>query len=151
MAFHEQSSLVGFDGDAALEAAYTAVGDRLRFAAEYNGRSFRVLYVADWLLDVVGGRDQIRDIGEQFHDYVDVDREVRRLMEELPPLAGDVRANVTRLDNAVFVRYYVGDDALFLTLDTEADVTGLLDALEATVGERADDRSGQPSVRAGER
>lgn len=134
MSVETSSDFVSFDSDAALEAAMLTVGDHLRLCAEYNGEDYRRIFVADWLREVVGGEEQLEDLSEQFHSYIDLDRREREVMEELPPLAGDVRANVTRLDNAVFVRYYVGDDALFLTVATEADVTGLIDALEATVG-----------------
>lgn len=122
--------LVEFDSDEVFEVVRRSAGDHLRLYAEYNGKDYRVRYVVDWLQDVVGGDQQISDLAEQFHEYFDLDSEVRQIMGDLPPLAGDVQANVTRLDNAVFVRYYVGQDALFLTLDTEADITGLLDALE---------------------
>ena len=122
--------LVEFDSDEVFEVVRRAAGDHLRLYAEYNGEDYRVRYVVNWLQDAVGGDQQISDLAEQFHEYFDLDSEVRRVMGNLPPLAGDVRANVTRLDNAVFVRYYVRQDALFLTLDTEADITGLLDALE---------------------
>lgn len=134
MSVEPSSDFVSFDSEAALEAAALTVGDYLRFCAEYNGEDYRRIFVADWLREVVGGEQQLEDLSEQFHSYTDLDRREREVMEELPPLAGDVRANVTRLDNAVFVRYYVDDDALFLTVATEADVTGLIDALDATIG-----------------
>lgn len=128
------ADLVAFDSDETFEVVRRTAGDHLRLYAEYNGESYRVRYVVDWLQNAVGGDEQIEDLADQFHEYFDLDRQVRAVMEDLPPLAGDVRANVTRLDNAVFVRYYVGRDALFLTLDTEADITGLLDALESVAG-----------------
>ena len=124
-----ESTIVGPEGDAVVEAAREALGDRLRTVVEYDEDDYRILYLSAWLREHLG-EDGVEDTSERLHSYVHLDFVERDLYTELTPGAGAVQCHVTRLESAVFVRYLVGDAGLFLSVDTDTDLSVLCDAVD---------------------
>ena len=125
-----EPSLVGPVGDAVIDAARECLGSDLRTIVEYDENDYRIRYVADWLGADLDGAD-VEETARQLHGYVHLDFVERDLFRDLTPTAGAVRANITRLEHATFVRYLVGDAGIFLSVDPGADLTALCEAMDA--------------------
>ena len=131
-----ESSLLGAEGDALIAAAWESLGSDLRTVVEYDEETYEVLYVSEWLRDYLG-EEGVEETTDDLHGYVHLDFVERDLFGRLTPGAGAVRTHITRLENATFVRYLVGDAALFLSVDPDADLTALCAAMdEALAAER---------------
>lgn len=124
------SDFVSFDSAAVFEVLRRSTGQQLLLYAEFDREDFRIIYASDSLEEALGGDDELAAVGDYLHDHVELETKLRQVLEDLPPLAGDVKANVTRLENVVLLRYYFGQEAVFVALTPDTDVTGVLDALE---------------------
>lgn len=133
MAHTRTSGIVGFDADAAVEAARGAAGDGLRIASEYDMDGYRLLYVADSVIEEYGSTDPIEDAGDRLHSYIHLDFTERELFEEIAADAGQVTAYVTRMEHHTLIRYLDEREGLFLSVETGTALTPLLEAVEAAV------------------
>lgn len=70
---------------------------------------------------------------EAVSSYVHVDFVEKDLFEDVFRAAGEVRAFVTYMDAVVLVRLLVGQEGLFFTVDSAADVTAFVTAVEDAV------------------
>lgn len=127
-----KSTIVGPEGDAVLEVTRDHLGDRLRTVVEYDEDDYHVLYLSEWLENHLG-EEGVRETTENLHSYVHLDFVERELYADLTPAAGAVQCHITRLERATFVRFLVGDAALFLSVDPDTDLTALCDAVESTL------------------
>jgi len=127
-----EPSIVGRAGGAAIAAARENLGDDLRAVAEYDAEDCNVLYISEWLRDRLGEAG-VEETTRQLHGYAHLDFVERDLFDELTPDAGDVRTNITRLERVTFVRYLVGDAGIFLSVDPDADLTALCEAMDEAV------------------
>jgi hypothetical protein len=127
-----EPSIVGEAGAAAIAAARESLGDDLRTVAEYDADDYNLIYIAAWLRDRLG-EEGVEETARQLHGYVHLDFVERDLFGDLTPVAGEVRTNITRLEHATFVRYLVGDAGIFLSVDPDADLTALCEAMDAAL------------------
>lgn len=130
MEVSEESTLVGFDADAALSAARDAAGDAVHLCVEYTPDEFETLYADETTMALYGDEEAMVEHFEEVHSYVHVDFTEQDLFSDVFRGAGDVRSLVTFLDYAAVVRVLVGFQGLFLTTDPDADVTAVVEAVE---------------------
>lgn len=124
------------DAGAAVEAARSVAGDGVRTVVSFDRKGFDVVYVDDVVDDFYEDREHMHAHYEQIHSYVNVDfTEQDLFVEELFPVAEDVRYMATGLDFSTLVRVYVGTEGLFLSLDKGIDVEAVVDAIEAVAVE----------------
>lgn len=133
MAIRQESQMVGFDADGMLELVSETVDENLRTFAEYDHEGYRVLYASDRLLSRLGGEDAFETVADRFHSFVHLDFVERELFADLSPAAGDVSTYVTRLENAMFVRYLVGDEGVFFSVHPDTKIVPLLQRLDEAV------------------
>ena len=133
MAIRRESTLVAFDADAVLDLVSETVGEALRAFAEYDNEAYEVLYASDRLLDGIGGEETFEAMADRYHGFVHLDFVEREVFADLSPTAGEVTTYVTRLDNAMFVRYLVGDEGVFFSVDPDTTVVPLLEAIDDLV------------------
>ncbi|WP_435175140.1 hypothetical protein [Halorussus sp. AFM4] len=132
MVISEPSGLVDFEADAAVAAARGEAGDAVRLCVEYTPEEFRTLYADDQTLALYGGdREAMVDHFEEVHSYVHVDFTERDLFSDVFRGAGEVRSFVTFMEHVAVIRVLVGQQGLFLAVDPDADVTALVEAVEA--------------------
>lgn len=134
MSITRPSRVVSFDADAGLSAALDADEEHVRICAEYDIDEWELLYVADHVLEAYEDGEQTLELkAEDLHSYIHLDFTERELFEELAPRSGAVVAYVTRMEHHSLVRYLSGREGLFLSLDRGADLTAVLDAVEAAI------------------
>lgn len=134
MALTRTSRVVDFDADAGLSAALDADEEHVRICAEYDIDEWELLYVADHVLEAYeDGERTLERRADDLHSYIHLDFTERELFEELAPKSGEVVAYVTRMEHHSLVRYLSGQEGLFLSLDRGADLTAVLDAVEAAI------------------
>lgn len=130
MTLTQPSELVSFPADDAVDAARSVAGDGVHLCVEYDAGGFRVLYADELTLSLYGDRERMREHFAEVHDYVNVDFTEMELFEELMVGAGGVRAFVTYMDHAALIRVFGGErEGFFLTLDPDAAVTDVVDAV----------------------
>lgn len=135
MSVTRDSGVVGFDADAAVAAARAVAGDDLRVAAEFDVDDYRILYVADGVMEAYGSEAPIRETADRLHSYIHLDFVERELFEEIASGAGRLETYVTRMEAYTFVRHLVGSEGLFLSLDTGTALEPLLEAIDDAVSE----------------
>lgn len=134
MALTNEAGIVSFDADAALAAVLATDREHVRVCAEYDIEDWRLLYVADRVLEEYEAADDVLDRrADDLHSYIHLDFTERELFEDLAPHGGDVRAFMTRMEQHTLVRYLVGREGLFLSLERGVDLSGVLAAIEAAV------------------
>lgn len=124
------STLVRFDADAGLTAAYDIAGDSLRGCAEFTPSNYHILYLSEVVLDAYDDFSAFIDMADDYlHSIASTDR-LERDVGSSNPMMGVPRAFVTCLDAGVRIRIYNGDEGLFLTTDRDTAVMPLVDAVE---------------------
>ena len=131
MVVSEDSTLVDFDADAAVSAAREQFEGEIHLCVEYTTEGFHTLYADETTLSLYGDREPMTEHFEEVHSYVHVDFTEKDLFSEIFRAAGEVRSFVTYMDHVVLVRFLVDQEGLFLTTDPGADVTALVEAVEA--------------------
>ncbi|PSP55554.1 hypothetical protein BRC82_05085 [Halobacteriales archaeon QS_1_67_19] len=131
MAVSDGSTLVEFDADAAVSAARECDGGPVHLCVEYTPEEFHTLYADEVTTALYGDREAMADHFGEVHSYVHVDFTEKDLFSEIFRAAGEVRSFVTYMDHVVLVRFLVDQEGLFLTTDPGADVTALVEAVEA--------------------
>jgi len=127
------SSLVGFDADAATEAALDVAGDDLLVSSEYTPECFQVLFLSERLIDRWGNVDDVMDVGEAVHAFMHDDFTERELYDEIYPSVSETYAFATFTDRATFVRVLTGDEGLYLSLAHGADVTPVVERVKSAI------------------
>jgi hypothetical protein len=131
MVVSEDSILVDFDADAAVSSARELFEGEIHLCVEYTIEEFHTLYADENTLMLYGDREQMTDHFEDVHSYVHVDFTERGLFEDMFVGAGGVRSFVTHMEYVTLIRVLDGKQGLFLTVDPETDVTGIVEAVEA--------------------
>ncbi|MEF8757409.1 MAG: hypothetical protein V5A23_03530 [Halobacteriales archaeon] len=127
-------SLVDFDADAALAAVLEAdAADDLRAVAEYTAEDYRILYLADPVIEEYGGREEVAAVADQLHEYLHLDFEERNFFEELYPPAEDAYGFATFASGATVVRVTDGDGGLFLSFAGEVNAGPLVERVRAAI------------------
>ncbi|WP_255195745.1 hypothetical protein [Halorarius litoreus] len=133
MPIRRAPTVVSFDADVLLESLLERLGDGLRTFAEYDHGDYQVLYASDRLLEGVGGEDAFAELADRYYNFVHLDFVEREVFADLSPAAGAVGTYITRLDNAMFVRYLVGDEGVFFSVAPDTHAVPLLERLDELV------------------
>lgn len=141
MPFVSNSDLVGYDAEAAVEAARQAADTRLLAAASYTADDHRLLYVSADLVDRYGSREAVDEVTERVHSYIRLDLIERDLFDDMVPAVGSTRAFTTHTDTTVIVRILAGDEGFYCSLLPGAHVTAVVEAVEAVVDGGPEDTS----------
>lgn len=132
MPIRAESELVGFDADAALEAALEAAEGSIYSFVEFSMEDFRPLYVADETLAMYESRERMEEHFEQIHDYVHLDfTEIELFTEDLLPEATEARYIATAFDVVSLVRIYRGNEGVFVAVDADEPVVPVVAAIRA--------------------
>lgn len=130
MSVTRESGVVGFDADAAVGVVRELADGDLRVAAEFDMEDYRLLYIADEVLELYDGEEPIQEAAARLHSYIHLDFVERELFEEIASEAGQLETYVTRMEHHTFVRHLVGREGLFLSLETGTDLEPLLAAID---------------------
>lgn len=134
-----ESSIVDFDADAAVAVAKEVAGSDLRAAAEFDADDYRLLYVADRMLERYGGEGPVQEAASRLHDHIHLDFVERELYEAIAGEAGSLETYVTRMEHHTFVRHLVGREGLFLSLETGTELEPLLDRIDEVVDDAGEE------------
>lgn len=110
-----------------------AVADDLRVVALFDADDYRLLHVADRVLDQHGGETAFRSQSDQLHSYINLDFIEQRLFTELFPGLGSVTALTTRLDQGLVIRYYLGERGILVATDGTVPGTAVIEAIETAL------------------
>lgn len=126
--------VVDFDAEAACKAVLAAVEGELRTFVEFDAGQFNPIYVDDVTLAFYEDEEHMYEHFARIHDYVNVDlAEIDLFVGELLPVADRVKYLVTAMDAFKLVRYYVGDQGLFLAVDPDEPVEPVVAAIRGTL------------------
>lgn len=128
-----EPELASFDAAAVGHAVEAAVGDDLRVVVEYDATEYNPLYVADGVVEQLGGEEAFGALADQLHSDFRLDFTQQELYEEVYGEFGSVRAFVVVLDGARVVRFVAEDSGLYVSVDPDASLDGVLDAVEKGV------------------
>jgi len=141
MPFTTESDPVGYDAEEAVRAAREATDAELLAAASFTADGHQLLYVSDHLLDRYGSREAVDEVTERVHSYVRLDLIERDLFDDMIPAVGSTRAFTTHTDTTVVVRVLAGDEGFYCSFTPDADVTAVVEAVEAVIDEDRDRNS----------
>ena len=132
MTFKRASTIVGPPADALAEALESITDEELQAIAEYNARSYELLYVSERVAEKHGGIDGVEDEAASLFDYYHIDFLERDLLEDMLWL-GEVGTFVTFLDHGIVVRAHTGCAAVFIALDVTASIDDVQITIENTL------------------
>ena len=133
ISFESKPELATFDAGAVGRAVGAAVGDDLRVVVEYNEFEYNLLYVDDDVVDHLGGPDALGALADDLHSDFRLDFTQQELYEEVYGEFGSVRAFIVVLDGARVVRFVAEDSGLYVSVDPDASLDAVLDAVDAGV------------------
>lgn len=133
MAVANESTVVGFDADAALASAREVAGEALHMAIEYDATDFNALYVDEGTIALYGDETVMLDHFGEVHSYVHIDFTEQQMFEDILYAAGGVRAFTAHMDHVTAVRILDGQEGLFLALDPDAPVSPVIEAVETAI------------------
>ena len=139
MAVSNESTVVGFDADAAVAAAREVAGKALHMAIEYDATDFTTLYVDEGTIALYGDEESMFDHFAEVHSYVHIDFTEQQMFEDILYAAGGVRAFTAHMDNITAVRILVDQEGLFLALDPNAPVSPVIAAVEEAIEETTEE------------
>jgi hypothetical protein len=123
-----------FDETAVVEAALSTVEGTLYSVVGFDADGWRELHVASETRAMYEDEAHMRAHFDRLHDYVNLDfTELELFTDTLVPAAEEVRYLVTCLDVMKLVRYYYGEQGLFLAVEPDEPVVPLVDALSAAL------------------
>lgn len=125
--------LVDFDADAAVDAVEDVVGDSLGLCAEYNVRSYNVLYLKPEVEAQFEDLDELYEVGDDLHTTLYIDFVQQELFDDYHPAFGKVRALVTVLEGFAFIRVIVDMEGLFVALEPGSAITPVVECIETTL------------------
>lgn len=128
------SIIIGPPADTLAEALESVFDGELQMIAEYDSKSYEVLYASDWFLNQHGGLDSVEADADHLFDYFHLDFLERDLLSDMLSL-GDVGIFVTYLDHGTIVRALTDDAGIFVVLDTSASVDDARITIENTIME----------------
>lgn len=137
-AVRSRSMLVEFDADEVVDAIDRIAGDSMGLCAEYNVRSYNVLYLDPVVEGQFESLDELFEVGDDLHTTMYLDVIQRELLDEYHPALGEVRAFVTFFEGVVFVRVFVGLEGLFVALEPDSPITRVVEAVEAAIDDGAE-------------
>ncbi len=131
MPFTNDSAVVDLDVSAVRDAVLETVDGELLSLVEFDVREFNPVYVADATMAMYEDADHMRAHFERIHDYVHLDFTEQDLFTtELLPTEDRVHSITTRMDSITVVRFYHGDEGLFLALEAGEPVEPVVAAIE---------------------
>ncbi|WP_436344629.1 hypothetical protein [Natronorubrum sp. FCH18a] len=129
------SALSGFDADSVRRAVQNTVSGPLYSFCEYNTESFRPLYIDDRTIAMYDDSDEMLAHFERIHTHVHMDfMQIELFRNTLFPDAERVEYIATAMDVLKLLRVYVGEDGLFLALESDEPVEPIVDVIRETVG-----------------
>lgn len=135
MPLSRRSDVVDFDASAARDAVLSAIGGSLRSFVEFDAEEFNPLYVDDGTVALYDDEAHMYEHFARIHSYVHVDfAEIDLLVSDLFAVADGVEYLVTATDAFTLVRYYVGDQGLFLAMDPDEAVDTVVAAIRGALG-----------------
>jgi len=135
MPFKRASTIVGPRADALAEALESVAADDLQMIAEFDARSYQLLYVDDDVAEQHGGLDAVEAEADSLFDYYHIDFLERDLLADMLWL-GEVGTFVTFLDHGIVVRAHADCAAVFVALDVTASVDDVQITIENTLYKR---------------
>lgn len=134
MPISRESQVVDFDAEAACDAVRETVEGSLRSFVEFDAERFNPIYVDDATLAAYDDEAHMEEHFARVHSYVHVDfAEMELIVEELFSVADRVEYLVTAMDAFTLVRFYVGDQGVFLALDPGEPVEPVIAAIREAI------------------
>lgn len=135
MSLSDESKLVAFDAEAAVESARDVAGDSLLTAVEYTDDEWNALYVAESVRAMYDDAEHMAAHFDRIQDHKHVDSQERSLFESRLN-AGDVRYFVTQMEHAAMIRL-AGDDGtgLWVTVESDASAVEVAERMSAVATE----------------
>ncbi|MFC7097521.1 hypothetical protein [Halobaculum marinum] len=129
-------AVVSFDVDAAVNEIEAALDDdeHLHVAAVFTRDAYDLAYVDETTRSMYGDDGAMRSHFDRIHEYAGIDfSEIGLFVDDLFPVAEDVEYVATGMDYLTVVRLYVGAEGLLCSLSPDADVTAVVDAVDAAL------------------
>lgn len=130
MGVRNQPELFEFSTASAVEEFGESTIPELQIVAEYSAEVYNDLYVADDLVEEVGGREAYERRRENVESFLRLDLVDRDSYTDIVPRAGPAELFVTRAANVFLVRTFRGDSGLFVSVHRNGSVDDLLAAIE---------------------
>lgn len=127
------SDPVEYDAEAAVEAARDATDADLLAAASFTANAHQLLYVSDEFVERYGSREAVDEVTDRVYSYISLDLIERDLFDDMVPAVGSTRAFTTHTDTTVIVRVLAGDQGFYCSFTPGADVSAVVEAVEAVI------------------
>lgn len=129
-----EGELISLDASAAFEAVRDVAGEDLRAFVEYDSEAFNPVFIAERVVDELGGADGVEEFADQLHFNYKLDFTEREMYADLYGPLGGVDAFAVYLDDQTIVRYVTDEEGIYVSLDGGSDTDRVVDALAETVG-----------------
>lgn len=128
------STIVSFDGDAAVDAIRERVDGTVFSVVEYDLSDYRALFVDDATMAFYEDEAEMDAHFGLIHSHVNLDfAEIDLVVDELFPIANEVVSIATRLDYLQVVRVYGDHEGIFVAMEPDEPTDPAIDAIRAVI------------------
>lgn len=137
-AIRNPPELVSFDVETALEVAREHAGDGILSCVEFTPSAFHTVYLSETVFSFYRDRDHVREHFERIRSHSDVDLNERDLLEEQFSEGGSLQYFVTEMANASMLRFYRGDEGLWLTTAPQVSAVDIAETVNEAISDGGD-------------
>lgn len=105
----------------------------LQIIAEYDTETYNDLFVADDVIEDLGGQEAYTKQRKKIEEFLRMDFIDRHAYGDIVPRAGESNLFVTQAANVLLIRRFVEDNALFVSVERNGDIGATIDAVENMV------------------
>lgn len=105
----------------------------LQIISEYDTETYNDLFVADVVIEDLGGQDAYNKQRKKIEDFLRLDFIDRHAYGGIVPRAGESNLFVTQAANVLLIRLFVEDNALFVSVERNGNIGGMIDDVEDIV------------------
>ncbi|PSQ17551.1 hypothetical protein BRD00_07575 [Halobacteriales archaeon QS_8_69_26] len=129
MGVQENPELFDFETTEAVAEFGDSQHPNLQIIAEYNAEVYNDLFVADGVVDEVGGREAYDRQREKVESFLRLDLLDRDAYQDIVPRAGSAELFVTRAESVYLVRAFRNGDGLFVSTRRNGLVDDMIDVV----------------------
>lgn len=105
------------------------LGQNLQIVAEYNTETYNDLFVADDVVEELGGQEKYNQQRKKIEDFLRLDFVDRHAYGEIVPRAGESNLFLTQAAKVLLIRVFVEDNALFVSVERNGHIGTTIDAV----------------------
>ncbi|WP_254762293.1 DUF7522 family protein [Natrinema marinum] len=124
-----------FDADAILADLLECCGETVRAFAEYDAKTYNVLYFDQRLVDEIETEAELQAFADRIHEDYRLDFTEKRMYEDVYSELGEVRAFSVFFRQSAIIRFVGEREGIYVSLDRDAPFNEAIESVYENLAE----------------